>query len=246
MRAAASKKYRDLMVGQVGDLGITPKKVPVVQKLLTEGAVDTAESVVKQMKLPKTVTSHDKQALIGYLSLVVSYLYGNYVLGPLIATVGKNMVPFLSKSPLSVVQKELDESVRPDKMSGAVRGNLKDFIVGAVEARVNKSDVRSLWTKDDTVLGDWRTGWLPEVLSGNRDWFTDAQLAACTVIPPEPHARSKDIDVPAGEGGGTKQEGVIPVEYRLIPEKKKIKPGALWSSVETFLDEVVKVNKQNK
>jgi hypothetical protein len=68
------------------------------------------------------------------------------------------------------------------------------------------------------VLGAWRTRWLPDVLSGAEDWFTDQQLAACTVIPPEAHAASRTINRPASEGGGTKQEGVIPVEYRLIPE----------------------------
>jgi hypothetical protein len=246
LRTAASKKYSDLMLGQVGALGLTDKRVAIVQQLLTAGAVDTAEAVVKMMKLPKTVDARNKQALTGYLSLVISYLYGNYVMERLIATVHKNMVPFLAKSPLNVVQKTLDESVRPDHMSELDRGRLQAFIIQQVEARVAKNDVKPLWQKDNAILGNWRTKWLPEVLSGAQDWFTDDQLAACTVIPPEAHAKSKDISVPVGEGGGTTKEGVIPVEYRLIPEAKKIKPDALWASVLQFLDQVVKVNKSKK
>jgi hypothetical protein len=236
MRMAMRPQNREQSLGKVEELGLTSTQVLLVQRLLTRGAIDAAELAVARFGLPNRVDAQDKKGLEGYLSLVISYIFGNYVLGPLIGTVGKNMVPFLSKSPLNSVMTELDASVRPDQMSPKKRGKLIAQIIKQVEASVEAKDIRPLWRNDNEVLGAWRTKWLPDVLSGTEDWFTDRQLAACTVIPPEPHDASRNINRPASEGGGTKQEGVIPVEYRLIPEAVKIKPDALWPAVVKFLD----------
>jgi hypothetical protein len=226
-----------------------------MERLLTSGAVTTARRVLSRTE-GLTRSQRNSNSLLGYLSLVTSYLYGNYVYynGN---TVGKNLVPFLSKTPLHRVQLELDTDNRPDQMTAEVRQALKDELQAAVVARVAEDDVAAFWPAAVGVhtggpLGDWQNTWLPAVLEGNNvggaDAFTTGQLAGRTIAP-EDHARSKQITPGPGRvarnpanADGTPDEygGVIPLEFRHIESSPD--PAGLRAYVEQVIAYVRRVN----
>ncbi|MBW4670991.1 MAG: DUF4157 domain-containing protein [Cyanomargarita calcarea GSE-NOS-MK-12-04C] len=226
-----------------------------MEALLTSGAVTTANLVLKQV-VGLTSDQRSSKSLKGFLSLAISYLYGNYIYyqGN---TVGKNLVPFLSKTPLNEIQLELDTNKRPDQMAPHVRTSMQNIIIANVLARVGQPDVQVFWpvggNHNNGPLGNWQHTWLPKVLEGNNpagaDAFTNAQLAGRT-IDPEDHARSKQITPGPGRTArnpanpnGTPDEygGVIPLEFRHIADR--INPADLIHFVRRMIDHVRAVNR---
>jgi len=191
-----------------------------MEKLLTSGAGEAAKAAMNATN-GLTRSQKNSNSMHGFLALVISYLYGNYIFYRC-NTVAKNLVPFLSKTPLNRIQRELDVDNRPDQFAPATFNALKTNIENGVLARVALPDVQAFWVggaHNGGPLGDWQNVWLPGVLDGTGDAFSVAQLAGRT-INPEDHAKGKDI-TPGPERalrnpGGEEQMGVIPLEFRHI------------------------------
>ena len=211
----------------------------LVMDLLTTGAVSAARQALNNTPgLARAVRR--STSLRGVLSLVISYLYGNYLVRGANLTDMKNIAAFLSKAPLNQVLLELDVAKRPDLWAAPTRNALIAQIRTIVVARVGQPDVLPFWnvgggTHDNGALGPWRTQWLPEILSGTEDSFSAAALAG-RVFDPADHARSKAITSGGAVAGGPfglpgggpldrpaarqapnpVRSGAIPLEFRRI------------------------------
>jgi hypothetical protein len=163
--------------------------------------------------------------------------------------VGKNLVPFLGKTPLNEAQRELDVANRPDQLAPATRNGLAANIQNRVVARVGQPDVAAFWPSASGIhtggpLGNWQGIWLPQVLDGTADAFSVNQLAGRT-INPEDHARSKDITtgpnrVARNAPAGPERMGVIPLEFRHIEGSPD--PAGLHAFVQRMIDYVRSIN----
>jgi hypothetical protein len=230
---------------------IGPPAADAMERLLTSGASDAAWAALGQVP-GLTRDQRRSKSLWGYLSLVIAYLYGNYIFWNG-GTVDKNLTPFLSKTPLHQIQLELDTAKRPDQWPAARRLALQNAIDAAVVARVGQPDVAPFWPAaagghNGGPLGNWRGVWLPGLLLGNNpggaDAFSAAQLAGRTIAP-EDHARGKVIApgpgrVARGAPGAAQKSGVIPLEFRHIEGRPT--PAQLLAFVNRMIDFVRMVN----
>lgn len=230
------------------DIG-DPNHVALV-RLVTKLATTDGKALVSNLGvLPAAV--RNSASLKGYTSLLMSYIYGSYVYRQV--DIAKNMVAALSKTPLHVVQQELDVADRPDQWAAADRLAYKNAIVAAAINRLQQATYQAYWPAGNHnagLLGDWRAGWLPNVLSGASDSFAgDAAnpgqlimgpaLADDHTIAPEDDARSQAIAPGPGrpaarDAPNPTNSGVIPMELRFIEERPQ--PGALLTLVNRGID----------
>ncbi len=241
----------------------------LVMDLVTTGAIATARAALDNAA-GLTGTQRGSTSLFGFLSLIVSYLHGSYLVRGADLTDIKNIAFFLSKTPLSEFQLELAANRRPDQMAAPVRANLVNQIINRVVARMTQPDVTPFWqappvngTHDDGALGTWRANWLPEILGGTEDSFSAAGLAG-RVIAAGDHARSKTIvsggaiagssdGLPAGPGQppidrpaarsapNAVRSGAIPLEFRHIEATPD--PNALLPLVNQLITHVRRANR---
>jgi hypothetical protein len=218
----------------------------VVSQLLTHGAVNAA-TVVLGATPGLTPAQRGSAALRGYLSLIIQYAYGHFTYRGGVATVGKNMVAFLSKFPIHRVQEELDTTIRPRNMTVAARAALRSTLIAAIWARVNQPDVVNLWNspvvggENGGALGNWRF-WVQHALSGAGDAFSHTQIGPARYLNPTDHVNSPLLVNPGGErpaaragAGGVHRAGVIPMEFRHLGA---FTPAGLWNAVNTVITHV--------
>ena len=235
MERAAKSAEMSSLTKSVGSANTGAKFV----KLLTTDSVAAAKGAIKATRgLSKK--QKKSSSLLGYLSLVVSYLHGNYFYRGKGTTVGKNMVSFLAKQPLNKAQEQLDTAVRPDQMDADVRAALGDAIVTRVKANVDDEVIKQYWQStghDGGPLGDWENGFLRDVLAGRDDGITVQWLCGRT-IESDTHRLSKDISSP--DEDDTKKQGLIPLEFRHIEASSD--PDGLWTFVDGIVQQVKKAN----
>ncbi|WP_299218734.1 DUF4157 domain-containing protein [uncultured Aquimarina sp.] len=85
-----------------------------------------AEQAFESLKLPPKQFVKDKKAVLGYLSLISSYLIANEFsfLKDFLTINRKNLLPFLSKTPLEDTKNALPTSVRPSTVNSKVWNKL--------------------------------------------------------------------------------------------------------------------------
>jgi hypothetical protein len=189
-------------------------------RLLTRNAADVASGALSQVQgLPRVVRRSG--TLKGYLSVLVSYIFGNYVARN--QNVDKNVAAFFSKRKLNKVQRELSVNKRPDQWAAPQRNQLIQNIQNGVDTRLQRPDTIYYWNQyndNNGPLGDWRNVWLPGVLSGAADNFTGVQVAGRQIQPTD-HPRGRTITPGPGRAnrgavGAQQHSGVLPLEYRHI------------------------------
>ncbi len=251
------------LVGQVETLGIGRSEEDHVKarRLVTIQSAEIAENVINELKkssgLDRLYQLRGQDRLLaslqGYLSLITSYILGHTVVKSRVGTVHKNIVPFFSKLPLNQVQQAMDTRVRPDQWSGEDRTTLKNELSTQITNELNRLfgifPFRSRYYKDLPInLDEFRSqinDWLPGVLDGSEDEFSEDQLEACTQIDPERHAKSQRIYEPvAGRNNFIRegQEKVIALEYRMIREDLNLTPDNLWVFVRRVMNQIRRAN----
>jgi hypothetical protein len=219
-----------------------------VGNVLTSGAITTAATLLRNTP----GLSHAQRAsaaLHGYLSLVAQYAYGHFVYRGDGTTVHKNMVGFLSKYPLNLVQDELDMDVSPRHWPPQLRADLCNGMIALVRARVRQADIAPRWRNPamaadgeyDGPLGSW-DNWVTNVMSGRQDTFSVRQIVT-GVLNPTDHRNSPLLVHPSPSRPPTRpapaRAGVIPLEFRHIGG---FSAAALWGVVERAISHVRVVN----
>lgn len=240
------EKVREHLTGAHGHATLRPAAAQNPNGFLTLDPVNTANAVINHTP-GLTAAQRGSAALKGYFTLVIQYLHGNFAYRGPAATVGKNMVGFLSKYPLHRVQRELDVAIRPDQWAPAQRTALYQSIVASVNTRRNQPDVAPLWQgimggDGGGPLGNWRQ-WLRRAMRGHSDAFSAAQIGPPRYLAPSDHVNSTVINAgpnarPAG-AGGAHHSGVIPMEARHIG---RVPPAALWGTVNNVITHVRNTN----
>ena len=216
----------------LGDLQHDLKK-----KLVTKYAAIDADAVVGQNR----GALGRSKSLKGYTALILSYIYGSYAYPNI--DIAKNMVAAFCKTPLHIVQRELDTAKRPDQWTVANRAIFRRQIIAKVNQRLDSVAFRHNYRQygpNGALLGNWRA-WMREVVAGRGDSFAGTAAAPGQLImgvapaddhtiAPEDDRNSKTIiggpGRPAGRSAPNQVvSGVIPVELRFIQETPR--PGQL-------------------
>lgn len=217
----------------------------ILIRLVTDYAAADAGTVVSNLALlPANVRS--SKSLKGYTTLLFAYIFGSYVYRQI--DIAKNMVAALSKTPLHVVQQELDVAKRPDQWAGPTRAAFQTAIIARAINRLQTPVFQAYWPAGNHnagLLGNWQANWLPNVLNGASDSFAgDAANPGQLVMGPNPAddhtiAPEDDQNSKAIAGGpgrpaartapNAEMSGVIPMELRFIEERPQ--PGQLLALV---------------
>lgn len=218
----------------------------ILIRLVTDYAAADAGRVVSNLALLPADVRRSK-SLKGYTTLLFAYIFGSYVYRQV--DIAKNMVAALSKTPLHVVQQELDVAKRPDQWAAPTRAAFQAAIIARAINRLQTPVFQTYWPAGNHnagLLGNWQANWLPNVLSGASDSFAgDAANPGQLVMGPNPaddHTIAPENDQnskaitggpgrPAGRAAPHAAEvsGVIPMELRFIEERPQ--PGQLLALV---------------
>jgi len=206
-----------------------PQDVQDYGKLTLEASRDAAEEVRHTMKL-------GDPSLVGYLLLVMQYVFGNYVYRGSIVTTPKNVTPFLSKTSLHAAQDELDVGVRPDRMKQEDRQRLAEAIVRAIVVRA-KAGLGPRFRDDEVgvAIPDWAV-WVSQVLRGAGDTFSAKNLEG-REFEPSDHAHGAPI---IDGNGNSRRARAIPLEARHLGTSPL--PDDLWAMVADIARTVAEVN----
>jgi len=204
-------------------------------RLVTQYAAVDAKRVVSGLALlPRDVRR--SKSLRGYTTLLMAYIFGSYVYRQV--DIAKNMVAALSKTPLHIVQQELDVTKRPDQWLAPQRAAYQAAIIARAIHRLQQPMFQAYWpvgNHNARLLGNWQADWLPNVLNGASDTFAGtaahpgqliigAAPADDHTIAPEDDPGSKAIVAGPGRPVGRAApnpavSGVIPMELRFIEDR---------------------------